>query len=374
MKVVNIGESFEIFPDSVKTYDKLPAQCYIVAFSKMSGFSLIKHPNLEVVEKAYGTHEQRVAKIMRSFRREDLNKNMGVLLSSAKGAGKTLLARMLSIECIKQGMPVIIVDTYIPGIANYLASIEQECMVLFDEFDKTFGGVKQGEGSADAQTELLGLFDGTSVGKKLFCITCNEIGRISEFLVNRPGRFHYHFRFDAPNATEITEYLTDKLGSGEWEQKQIEEVVKFSKKVRLNFDCLRAIAFEIKGGEEFKECIKDLNIINIDLSSYNVTVHFKETNDVLTSKKVKLDMFSGDEEDYCYVYDRNQCDIGTLYATFSKAVYNSLSGEYRLIPDDSVNIVWDKSNFEEECKAFEDKTISYISIRLASHKDIHYLV
>ena len=91
-------------------------------------------------------------------------------------------------------MPVIIVDTYIPGLANFIEEIEQEVMVMFDEFDKTFGGVNKSDGMADPQTELLTLFDGLAQGKKLYVITCNNLNTLSDYLVNRPGRFHYHFR------------------------------------------------------------------------------------------------------------------------------------------------------------------------------------
>lgn len=42
---------------------------------------------------------------------------------------------------------------------NYLESINQEVMVLFDEFDKTFGEVRQSDGEASPQAHLLSLFD-----------------------------------------------------------------------------------------------------------------------------------------------------------------------------------------------------------------------
>lgn len=41
-------------------------------------------------------------------------------------------------------------------------------MILFDEFDKTFGSIKAADGMADPQTEMLTLFDGLSQGKKMF--------------------------------------------------------------------------------------------------------------------------------------------------------------------------------------------------------------
>ena len=58
---------------------------------------------------------------------------------------------------------------------------------------------------------MLTLFDGFSTGKKMFIVTCNSLYDLNDYLVNRPGRFLYHFRFDYPTAEEITQYLQDKL-------------------------------------------------------------------------------------------------------------------------------------------------------------------
>ena len=73
-----------------------------------------------------------------------------------------LLRTLLSVEAIKNGLPLIIVDRYYPQIATYLDSIQQECVILFDEFDKTFGGVKATDGEPDPQATMLTLFDGLS--------------------------------------------------------------------------------------------------------------------------------------------------------------------------------------------------------------------
>ena len=40
MKAISIGAKYEIYDDSLKAYDRLPAKTYTVRFSKMSGFFL----------------------------------------------------------------------------------------------------------------------------------------------------------------------------------------------------------------------------------------------------------------------------------------------------------------------------------------------
>ena len=86
--------------------------------------------------------------------------DLGVILSGDKGIGKSLFSKMLGIKAKESGIPVILVDEYIPGIANFLDDIEQTVMVLFDEYDKTFDEKKY-----NCQAEMLSLFDGMSAGK-----------------------------------------------------------------------------------------------------------------------------------------------------------------------------------------------------------------
>lgn len=198
MKAISSGNTYEIFDDSLRTFDRLPTQTYVVRFSKNRDFFLEKYVDIEITEnKIYGAHLDKVNKVLRSF--ESTNRSLGVILSGDKGIGKSSFAKLLAIEAMKKDIPLIVVDTFVPGIASYLEGIEQEVMVLFDEFDKTFGEVKQSDGEASPQAHLLSLFDSVSGGKKLFVITCNELRKLNDYLINRPGRFHYHFRFEYPS-------------------------------------------------------------------------------------------------------------------------------------------------------------------------------
>ena len=138
MKAISSGNTYEIFDDSLRTFDRLPTQTYVVRFSKNRGFFLEKYVDIEITEnKIYGAHLDKVNKVLRSF--ESTNRSLGVILSGDKGIGKSLFAKLLAIEAMRRDIPLIVVDTFVPGIASYLESIEQEVMVLFDEFDKTFG-------------------------------------------------------------------------------------------------------------------------------------------------------------------------------------------------------------------------------------------
>ena len=189
MNIVSAGNTFQVYGEDVKTYRQLPVDTYEVCFSKMVGYFLTRNDDLEVNEKVYGNTEEKVKKVLNTF--DALDRNMGVILSGPKGVGKSMFARLLAINGYEKDLPLLIVKAPYPDIASFISSINQECIVLFDEFEKTFKPDK--ESGYEPQEDLLSLFDGLDGGKKLFVVTCNEVRDLNNYLLNRPGRFHYHF-------------------------------------------------------------------------------------------------------------------------------------------------------------------------------------
>ena len=371
MKAISHGNVYDIYDDSLKTYDKLPALTYIVRFSQDRGFYLEKYVEMEITEsKIYGVHTEKVFKVLNSF--EKVNRSLGVILSGDKGIGKSLFAKLLAIEAMKREIPLIVVDTYVPGIASYIETIEQDVMILFDEFDKTFGEVRSKDGDASPQAHLLSLFDGLSGGKKLFVITCNELRKLNDYLLNRPGRFHYHFRFEYPSADEIRDYLKDKLEPSQYGQ--IENVITFASKVNLNYDCLRAIAFELKNGYEFSEAIKDLNIINMEQEDYNVILKYKNGMSA-KSRSARIDMFSSESTKTVYLYDSK----GNVYVyvefTPMDAVFDMNRGFHIIKPEYLKLTYLDEDDENKELVAAAKATeVECLIIIHKSSKAIHYNV
>lgn len=364
MKVISTGSRYEIYNDDLKTYDNLPAQTYIVCFSELTGFYMKVHSDMNVSEKVYGVHMHKVDKVLRSF--ESFERNLGVILSGFKGIGKSLFAKLLCAAAIKKGLPVIIVDKFTPGIASYLESIEQEVVVLFDEFDKTFGGVKTGNNEADPQAGMLSLFDGTAAGKKLFVVTCNELHNLNDYLVNRPGRFHYHFRFDYPSAVEIREYLNDKLL--EERVGEIEKVVSFATRVNLNYDCLRAIAFELNSGENFEGAIADLNILNMNSERYNAVLYFTN-GEKRVAKNEYIDLFGGEEFSFWMENEKRYSDVLVEFNS-DDCVYDMRRGA-TVIPGADLKLKWDCEN-DEDTEAAKQLAPERLEIHRAKSKNYHY--
>lgn len=265
----------------IKFAEHLPVATYKPAVVPMNGAAVtVLRPTDELVvnEKEYGDGPKKIERVLKAY--EKMNRSLGVILSGPKGIGKSMFSRKLAIAAMHEaGLPVIVVDSYVRDIADLLESIGDECLVLFDEFDKTYPSNRYDDDDSDesgsAQQKLLSLFDGISSKKKLYVVTCNQLYGLSDLIVNRPGRFHYHIRFNYPDSEQVTQYMLDNLD--EEAQTQIPDVVRFSNVTELNYDQLRAIAFELNLGGEFADIIDDLNILNQNVS-YTVAVEDTEGN------------------------------------------------------------------------------------------------
>lgn len=299
MNVVKAGGQYRIYGSEIQAFDKIPVQTYTIGFHPQMGFWLNEHLDLASNEDVvYGRHEHRANKILRSYRAS--NRNFGVILSGKKGIGKSLLARMIAEKGIESGLPVIIVDTAIPGISDFLASIEQEVIIIFDEFEKTFS---KEDDHRDPQVELLSLFDGIDGGKKLFVITCNDPRQLNEFLVNRPGRFHYHFEITCPTGDEVRAYMIDKMGDGFDEE--IEKVVKLASMADITYDCLRAIVFDLKLGYTLEDTLCDLNINYERNTSFDINVRLSN-GWILSLYSRGIDLYSKGEDCMQVYKDKNR--------------------------------------------------------------------
>lgn len=308
MNIVNAGSRYQIYGEDVKTYKRLPLMSFEICFNKMAGFYLSSRSDLAInEEKIYGNHEVKVNKVLNSFKHSD--RNLGVILSGQKGIGKSLFARILSHQAIEDGYPVLLANTYMPGIADFISSIEQEVVVIFDEFEKNFASNVKEHVGPSPQEEMLSLFDGLDNGKKLFVITCNEVDRLNTYLLNRPGRFHYHFKITYPTEEEIVEYLTDKVDKKYADG--IKDIVNFSRTVNMTYDYLRAIAFELNQGYGVAETLEDLNISQTSNVRFNITIT-TVNGDVYNTYGASVNLFSNPNTNHQRWYDGYASDSKTI--------------------------------------------------------------
>ena len=322
MKVLQTDkETFKIFGNSLDIKDKLPTKIYDVNFNPMGGFFLTTHKDFECNEKLYGGVEDRINNIVKSYK--SYNRALGVIFSGDKGIGKSLASRLLCQKMMTLGYPVIIVNNTDNGIIEFLGSIEQECVFFFDEFEKTYriGKTSASDNSYVTQNDFLTFFDGTNNIKHVFIITCNKLDELSPYMINRPGRFHYHIRWTYPSKDDITEYLHDKLDKSYWGE--IEKICRFSQRKPLNYDCLQSISFELNLGISFEDAIKVLNIVNFDnMADIKLTVELD--NGSLCVGYDRINMTTDDrEETYVRGLKNNDRggDSGYVHYFPSKLIY-----------------------------------------------------
>lgn len=145
--------------------------------------------------RLYETHDEIVGRIIARF--SATSGNTGALLNGEKGAGKTVAAQLIANRLIDRGLPVLIIDEPVP-LAAILEAIEQDVVVIFDEFEKTY---RKAEEQAAILTTIDGM--GRSTFKRLFLFTTNATSIDTNF-IDRPSRIAYVFQFGrlAPEVVE----------------------------------------------------------------------------------------------------------------------------------------------------------------------------
>jgi hypothetical protein len=151
-----------------------------------------------------------------------------------------------------EGVPTIVINAPWCGdkFNTLIQSIDQPCVVLFDEFEKVY--------DREQQESMLTLLDGIYSSKKLFMLTCNDKWRIDSHMQNRPGRIFYFKNYEGLDENFIREYLADNLV----DQSHVETFVRITSIfARFNFDMMKAMVEEMnRYGESPKEALALLNV------------------------------------------------------------------------------------------------------------------
>jgi len=231
-----------------KKLNELPPKNFVIHFDSEKG----EYYGVEVEEftlpvKIYGDYSIDIKRYLNSF--NTLDKNLGILLSGYKGAGKSLMAKQLMIEA---KLPTLIIEENFKGTKfnDFINSINQEVVVFFDEFEKVY------KEQVD-QEELLTLFDGVVDSKKIFLLTANK-DNINEFFENRPSRIKYLKQFKTVDKELLEEIMEDILEDSAHEDAFVDIVNTLGE---CGKDLIISLIEEVNmTGDSPLECAKRMNI------------------------------------------------------------------------------------------------------------------
>ena len=118
------GNQFDVAKEkALDIQDHLPAGNYIVKQRPMDGPLYLEGvEDFIPIKKLYGTTTRDAERILCTY--QDRGVSTGILLNGEKGSGKTLLAKTLSIEAAKLGIPTIIINA--PWVGDQFNKFIQE--------------------------------------------------------------------------------------------------------------------------------------------------------------------------------------------------------------------------------------------------------
>ena len=163
--------------------------------------------------------------------------------------------------------------------------------------------------------------------------------------------------------------MRDKLD--EKYHSEINKVASFSRKIKLNYDCLSAIALELNEGETFEDAIKDLNIVNTSegQNTYKLTL-FTEEGVVFSSDNETLDLFSGENNN---IWVEDSANNG-IYINFkgNSAVFNNKTNSF-VLPNDKIKVDYDEDYIDKKLRdMYKNLHYTYAEIALNYGNRIHY--
>ena len=338
---------------------------YEAGMNKRTGFYLEERDFVPVQpDRIYGKIPLFCQNAYQCFREGD--RNLGILFSGPAGNGKTLAASVLAKECLKSGIPVIKVEVYYPGIGEFLMQFENTVMFWFENYDQNFVQIQPAAGKVSPQAELLKLFDGKEQKKKLFAVTCREIVGMEDTLLNRPERVRYHFYLTNPSVSSAKEYFKVQVGNVPVPEEEQKKAMHFLEKAQVNYDCLNALAQEMKKGSTFAEAAQILNLVPPRQERFDFKLYF-ENGEVLEAKRRLFDIF-GKEEKRIRLMEGEELSEYSVCFFPKDCIYEEETGRLTFSPD-KIRLICET----KKGRNGKERIPALLVCRRTPPKEVHYV-
>lgn len=286
--------------------------------------------------KIYGFERTFIDWILKTY--ENTSSNLGVLMNGIRGTGKTVACEMI---CNELNNPVIIVDKNLPGLVDFISSIQQHVTLFFDEFEKVF---KQDDYD-DLGSPLLTLMDGVMKNeyRKVFLLTTNEL-RIEPNLLQRPGRIRYKKTFGNLSKAVVAEIVDDLLAQDC--QKYRGDIVEFVSKLEIiTVDIVTAVLNEVNihktSPDAFKEFFNTKQVDDV-FDVYQIEDGKPET---LIYERAKVRPYMNEHTDdivdcTLYINNKGKGEIKSFENQIVEVDSDSGTARYRFQPRWGINGSW----------------------------------
>jgi hypothetical protein len=277
--------------------DNLPAKVFSVQFNQLTSQYYLEYSfdSFPIPSQLYNCNDIDNVTMANLFnsRYTTESGNLGVLLSGLKGTGKSLLLKTTANQALARGLPVLLVEQSFKSssLVKFLSSITEDCVVLFDEFEKYFYDDSEANSN---QAELLSFFDGTSVSHKLIIITVNNKNQLSEFFINRPSRIRYVIDYVSLSQEFVAEYVSQKLVDKSVISAVLEE---FEVIDEINFDLLNVCCDEVNRSYPLLPIKQIFRFLNIEVTKTTFVTY--EVESYIDNQLVGTDtLYSFDFNDF----------------------------------------------------------------------------
>ena len=267
------GNNFSI-GDVTNQIETLPPGIYSLNQSMFGLYLERIEDKFEFSHKLYGLETRLINRVVKTWTETD--RNLGILLNGLKGTGKTVSAKVI---CNRLDLPVILVNTNPEGggIPEFLNDIQQEVVVLIDEYEKIFG----------EDAELLTVMDGvlTGTARKLFLLTTNNT-YINDNMLQRPSRIRYFKTFKDLSPAVIEEIIDDTLVNRKFKHDVISTISNLE---IITIDIVKSIIEEVNLHNESPNEFMD--VFNVKKITGKYTIYQVEKDE--TGKQVETELFKG---------------------------------------------------------------------------------